>query len=68
KTLMKMGVMATINQTIDADTAELVVAEFGHASRRVSDSDVELGLGDALPDGTEVLTSRPPVVTVMGHV
>jgi translation initiation factor IF-2 len=67
KTLMKMGVMATINQSIDADTAELVVAEFGHHSKRVSESDVEIGLtGEA--DAPETLKSRPPVVTVMGHV
>jgi translation initiation factor IF-2 len=67
KTLMKMGVMATINQVIDADTAELVVAEFGHRLKRVAESDIELGLGgDA--DIEENLVPRPPVVTVMGHV
>ncbi|GEO38129.1 hypothetical protein SAE02_22770 [Skermanella aerolata] len=67
KSLMRMGVMATINQTIDADTAELVVAEFGHRMRRVSESDVEVGLkGDE--DIEENLISRAPVVTVMGHV
>ena len=43
--LMKLGVMATINQTIDGDTAELVVIELGHTPKRVSESDVELGLG-----------------------
>ncbi|MEQ9641280.1 MAG: translation initiation factor IF-2, partial [Alphaproteobacteria bacterium] len=65
--LMEMGVMATINQSIDADTAELVVAEFGHRARRVSAADVEIGLeGDADDDAD--LRSRPPVVTVMGHV
>ncbi|WP_041794379.1 translation initiation factor IF-2 [Pararhodospirillum photometricum] len=68
KALMKMGVMATINQSIDADTAELVVSEFGHQARRVSESDVELGLVDATPDTDDDLVSRPPVVTVMGHV
>ncbi|WP_147164346.1 translation initiation factor IF-2, partial [Pararhodospirillum oryzae] len=68
KTLMKMGVMATINQTIDADTAELVVGEFGHQVHRVSDSDVELGLVDTGDEPEEALVSRPPVVTVMGHV
>jgi translation initiation factor IF-2 len=68
KVLMKMGVMATINQTIDADTAELVVAEFGHTPRRVSESDVELGLVDDKPETEDTLVSRPPVVTVMGHV
>jgi len=67
KALMKMGVMATINQTIDADTAELVVTEFGHKIKRVSESDVEIGLkGDE--DAPESLEPRPPVVTVMGHV
>ena len=67
KTLMKMGVMATINQTIDADTAELVVHEFGHNSKRVAESDVEVGLvGET--DAPEHLKARPPVVTVMGHV
>ena len=65
--LMKMGVMANIQQTIDADTAELLVEEFGHKIKRVSASDVEIGLtgGDDM-DGE--LTIRPPVVTVMGHV
>jgi translation initiation factor IF-2 len=67
KALMRMGVMATITQSIDADTAELLVSEFGHRVRRVSDSDVELGLeGEA--DEAENLAPRPPVVTVMGHV
>src|SRR5918996_828888 len=67
KTLMRMGVMATITQSIDADTAELVVAEFGHKLKRVAESDVEIGLkGDA--DVEENLQSRPPIVTVMGHV
>ena len=67
KTLMKMGVMATINQSIDADTAELVVAEFGHHSKRVSESDVEIDLVGHT-DEAEHLQPRPPVVTVMGHV
>ncbi len=67
KTLMKSGVMATINQVIDADTAELVVSEFGHRVRRVSESDVEIGL-EGGPDEEESLVSRAPIVTVMGHV
>ena len=67
KSLMKMGVMATINQMIDADTAELVVTEFGHTIKRVSESDVEIGLkGD--DDDDAHLGPRAPVVTVMGHV
>ena len=67
KSLMRMGVMATINQVIDADTAELIVTEFGHRLRRVAESDVEIGLrGEA--DAPEMLVPRPPVVTIMGHV
>src|SRR3984893_7081575 len=67
KALMRMGVMATINQTIDADTAELVVGEFGHRLRRVSEADVEVGLRGE-EDLPETLEARAPVVTVMGHV
>jgi translation initiation factor IF-2 len=67
KSLMRMGVMATVNQVIDADTAELVVSEFGHRLRRVAESDVEIGMrGEA--DTEEMLEPRAPVVTVMGHV
>lgn len=67
KSLMKMGVMATITQTIDADTAELVVSEFGHRVKRVAEADVETSLLN-IEDAAESLISRPPVVTVMGHV
>ncbi|KXV72714.1 translation initiation factor IF-2 [Acetobacter cerevisiae] len=67
KALMKNGVMATVTQSIDADTAELIVEEFGHRVRRVSESDVELGI-EGVEDQPEELKSRPPVVTVMGHV
>src|SRR3712207_2464759 len=63
----KMGVMATITQSLDADTAELVVQEFGHRARRVSEADVELGLEGAA-DAEAELEPRPPVVTIMGHV
>jgi translation initiation factor IF-2 len=59
--------MATITQSLDADTAELVVQEFGHRVKRVSEDDVELGLVGATDADTELMT-RPPVVTVMGHV
>jgi translation initiation factor IF-2 len=65
--LMKQGQMATINDTIDADTAQLIAEEMGHTVRRVSESDVEEGLFDA-PDAAETLQWRAPVVTVMGHV
>jgi translation initiation factor IF-2 len=67
KTLMKLGVMATITQSIDADTAELVATEFGHRIKRVSEADVETGLS-IIEDTAENLKPRPPVVTVMGHV
>ena len=67
KALMRMGVMATINQAIDADTAELVVTEFGHRLRRVSEADVEVGLRGE-EDVEEALEARAPVVTIMGHV
>lgn len=67
KSLMKMGVMATITQSIDADTAELVVSEFGHTPKRVSDADVLVGL-EGIEDTQTDLVARPPVVTVMGHV
>ena len=67
KKLMSLGVMATINQPIDADTAQIIVEEFGHKYKRVADSDVEQGLfGDE--DKAEQLLPRAPVVTVMGHV
>jgi len=66
KALMKMGVMATINQPIDADTAELIAAEMGHTVKRVAESDVEVGMD--VVDRAEDLLPRPPVVTIMGHV
>ncbi len=65
--LMKQGQMATINDVIDADTAQLIAEEMGHTVRRVSESDVEEGLFDA-PDAPDTLQPRAPVVTVMGHV
>jgi translation initiation factor IF-2 len=67
KALMQMGMMVTMNQTIDADTAELIIEEFGHRAVRVSDADVEQVI-DTVEDKAEDLTLRPPVVTIMGHV
>lgn len=67
KTLMKLGMMVTITQTIDADTAELVVADLGHKAKRVAESDVEENLR-LTDDNPKDLKPRPPVVTVMGHV
>lgn len=67
KSLMKLGMMVTINQSIDADTAELICTEFGHTPKRVSEADVEMGLKGA-EDQVNDLLPRAPVVTVMGHV
>ncbi|WP_207455823.1 translation initiation factor IF-2 [Azospirillum sp. SYSU D00513] len=67
KSLMRMGVMATINQTIDADTAELLISEFGHRVRRVSEADVEIGMRGE-EDTDENRVPRAPIVTIMGHV
>ncbi len=67
KRLMEMGTVVTITQSIDADTAQLVVEEFGHKVRRVSEADVEIGLKGE-DDSADALILRPPVVTVMGHV
>jgi translation initiation factor IF-2 len=67
KALMQMGMMVTQNQTIDADTAELIIEEFGHKVVRVSDADVEDVIQQE-EDKAEDLKPRPPVITVMGHV
>jgi translation initiation factor IF-2 len=67
KLLMKQGVMHKINDVIDADTAELIVTEFGHTPKRVSEADVEEGFIGG-QDTEDHLEQRPPVVTIMGHV
>ncbi|WP_417258569.1 translation initiation factor IF-2 [Celeribacter sp.] len=67
KSLMKMGMMVTQNQPIDADTAELIIEEFGHKIVRVSDSDVEDVITKIVDDEKDLLP-RPPVITIMGHV
>lgn len=67
KSLMKMGMMVTANQTIDADTAELVIEEFGHKAVRVSDADVEQVI-HTVEDQPEDLQPRAPIITIMGHV
>ncbi|WP_416884187.1 translation initiation factor IF-2 [Marivita sp.] len=67
KALMQNGIMATQNQTIDADTAELIIEEFGHRVTRVSDADVEDVIKE-VEDAPEDLKPRPPVITIMGHV
>ena len=67
KALMTNGIMATQNQTIDADTAELIIEEFGHTVVRVSDADVE-DVIQTVEDKAEDLKGRPPIITIMGHV
>jgi translation initiation factor IF-2 len=64
---MTNGIMATQNQTIDADTAELIIEEFGHKVVRVSDADVE-DVINIIEDDPKDLKGRPPVITIMGHV
>ncbi len=67
KALMQMGMMVTQNQSIDQDTAEVIVEEFGHNMVRVSDADVEQVIHQ-VEDKDEDLSARPPVITIMGHV
>ena len=67
KALMKMGMLVNMNQAIDADTAEIIIEEFGHRAVRVSDADVEQVI-DTVEDKADDLQSRPPIVTIMGHV
>ncbi|MEO0798093.1 MAG: translation initiation factor IF-2 [Pseudomonadota bacterium] len=69
KYLMKQGAMHKMNDVVDADTAQLIVEEFGHTSKRVSEADVEVGfITGAETDVEGTLEPRPPVVTIMGHV
>ncbi|MEM7489653.1 MAG: translation initiation factor IF-2 [Pseudomonadota bacterium] len=67
KSLMQNGMMVTQNQVIDADTAELIIEEFGHKVQRVSESDVEQAI-EIEEDRDEDLKPRAPVITIMGHV
>ena len=67
KSLMTMGMMVTQNETIDADTAELIIQEFGHTVNRVSDADVE-DVINVVEEKDEDLKPRAPVITIMGHV
>jgi len=67
KALFKMGSPVTLTQTIDQDTAELLVTEFGHRIKRVSEADIDIDTS-ADVDADETLQARPPVVTIMGHV
>lgn len=68
KYLMKEGQMMKPGDVIDADLAELIAGEFGHTVKRVSESDVEEGIFNVSDDDGGELVSRPPVVTIMGHV
>ncbi len=68
RALMNMGAMVTINQTIDQDTATLVVEELGHTAKAVTAVDVEEEILAAVDESQGTAVHRPPVVTVMGHV
>ncbi|MEL6487737.1 MAG: translation initiation factor IF-2 N-terminal domain-containing protein, partial [Pseudomonadota bacterium] len=67
KELFNLGMMVTVNQTIDADTAELLVEQFGHNIQRVAEDDVDISTEEDV-DPEDTLVERPPVVTIMGHV
>ena len=68
KTLMGMGMMVTINQVLDQDTAIIVVEEMGHKPEAAKENDLESFLDEESSSLDEVIEPRPPVVTVMGHV
>lgn len=68
KILFSMGMPVTINQTIDADTAEIVLQELGHTCKREGDFTVESYINDLHLNAKSDIRSRPPIVTVMGHV
>ena len=68
KALMKNGVMVTINQNIDADTAEIIAGEFGHKVKRVDEFELEVDLKKKEVDDKKDLVNRAPIVTIMGHV
>jgi len=67
KELFNLDMMVTVNQTIDQDTAELLVEQFGHSIQKVSEADVDIATEEDV-DPEETLQPRPPVVTIMGHV
>ena len=68
KYLMKEGEMKKITDVVDADTAELIVQDFGHTAKRVSESDVEIGFVGVRDAEDANMQSRAPIVTIMGHV
>ncbi|BBL70678.1 translation initiation factor IF-2 [Methylogaea oryzae] len=68
KALLKMGVMATINQTIDQDTAAIVVTEMGHVPKLQSEDDLEAEIFAGVEEADAEQLPRAPVVTIMGHV
>ena len=68
KTLMGMGMMVTINQVLDQDTAIIVVEEMGHKPEAAKENDLESFLDEESSSVNEIIEPRPPVVTVMGHV
>jgi translation initiation factor IF-2 len=67
KSLMKMGTMATLNELIDGDTAEIICSEFGHVLKRISESDIENEI-EKIIDVPEDLVTRAPIIAIMGHV